>query len=349
MSAGCLTLPAVRRVLVATSPLDAEGCGVVERRLLTRCGRPDLRALGDMSPDRDGRLPTDVVTAISARASTGWVTRTARTLTHRVDPEAAARRETRARKNRSVRLEPGDDGMAWLMLHLPQAAAEAGYEHVDALARAVPDSPDDARDLDAKRADMAVALLTGATDEAGPVGTDGQAAGPVQVNIHVLLDQSSPADATEGTIVGHAGRLGPVTAEAVRDLFELAAATGGSVVTARATDIPCPGPEVHAAEGPGPYQPSEPLKRLLRARHRTCTFPGCGRNSRHCDLDHRLRWPEGPTCFCNLHPLCEHHHQLKHAAPGWRFTHHGDGRVTWTTPTGRRIRVEPEAPDDPSP
>ena len=90
LSAGCVTLPAVRRVLVATSPLDAEGCGIVERRLLTRCGRPDLRALGDMSPSEMAALPTDVVTAISARASTGWVTRTARTLTHRVDPAAAA-------------------------------------------------------------------------------------------------------------------------------------------------------------------------------------------------------------------------------------------------------------------
>ncbi len=169
------------------------------------------------------------------------------------------------------------------------------------------------------------------------------------MNIHVLLDQSSPAETTDGTIVGHAGRLGPVTAEGVRDLFDLAAVTGGTVVTARATDIPCPGPEVHTLQGPGPYEPSEPLKRLVRARHRTCTFPGCGRNSRHCDLDHRRRWPEGPTCFCNLHPLCEHHHQLKHTAPGWRFTHHGDGRITWTTPTGRRIRVEPETPDDPSP
>jgi hypothetical protein len=44
-----------------------------------------------------------------------------------------------------------------------------------------------------------------------------------------------------------------------------------------------------------------------------------------------------------------HHHHLKHRAPGWRLVNHGDGRLTWFTPTGRRIEVGPEGGDHAAP
>ncbi len=51
-----------------------------------------------------------------------------------------------------------------------------------------------------------------------------------------------------------------------------------------------------------------------------------------CDLDHDRAHPHGPTCPCNLGPLCRHHHRLKQSL--LHKTRRDDG-VHWTSPTGR--------------
>ena len=88
-------------------------------------------------------------------------------------PEARAERVALARARRRVTLDDGADGMSWLSASLTQAAAWASFEHVDALARALPEHPDDDRSLDAKRADVLVDLLLGA-------GADGAGMHPEQ-------------------------------------------------------------------------------------------------------------------------------------------------------------------------
>ncbi|MFZ5852218.1 MAG: HNH endonuclease signature motif containing protein, partial [Actinomycetota bacterium] len=81
------------------------------------------------------------------------------------------------------------------------------------------------------------------------------------------------------------------------------------------------------------YRPSAALARLVRARYRCCTYPGCARPADRCDLDHGRAWPLGPTCACNLHPLCRRHHRLKHS--GHLHLHLGpDGTLTWTLRSG---------------
>lgn len=52
-----------------------------------------------------------------------------------------------------------------------------------------------------------------------------------------------------------------------------------------------------------------------------------------CDLDHDVPWPHGPTCACNLGPLCRRHHRIKQL--GWLKNRNDDGSVRWTSPTGR--------------
>jgi Domain of unknown function (DUF222) len=93
------------------------------------------------------------------------------------------------------------------------------------------------------------------------------------------------------------------------------------------------------------YRPGRPLSRHLTVRDQTCLFPGCHRAADACDDDHRRRWPDGPTCECNLAKLCGHHHRLKHEA---NFTvalcRHPDqppGTLDWTTPTGRVFHRAP--------
>ncbi len=76
-----------------------------------------------------------------------------------VDPRGAAERHREARAQRRVRLTGRDDGMAslWALLSAPDAVAS--YELLSRLARSL--GADDPRDIDARRADLLVDLLTG--------------------------------------------------------------------------------------------------------------------------------------------------------------------------------------------
>lgn len=85
-------------------------------------------------------------------------------------------------------------------------------------------------------------------------------------------------------------------------------------------------------DDPGPYRVPTPLRRLLEVRAPRCEWPGCGARASRCDLDHDVAWPCGPTCACNLGPLCRRHHRVKQL--GWSKQRARDG-VRWTSPTGR--------------
>ena len=82
------------------------------------------------------------------------------------------------------------------------------------------------------------------------------------------------------------------------------------------------------------YVPSRNLKHLLRARAQTCTAPACNAQAQHCDIDHTVPYPDGPTCECNTNPKCRRHHRVKQA-PGWKATQPNPDTSTWTTPSGR--------------
>ena len=55
------------------------------------------------------------------------------------------------------------------------------------------------------------------------------------------------------------------------------------------------------------------LRRAVIARDRHCTWPGCTRSPRWCDVHHRVSWAdEGETEIDNLCLLCRYHHTLTH-------------------------------------
>jgi hypothetical protein len=94
----------------------------------------------------------------------------------------------------------------------------------------------------------------------------------------------------------------------------------------------------HAEAG---YVPSRRLRHLVFARSTGCTAPGCGRPAGRCDLDHSTAWEAGgPTCECNLAPLCRHHHRAKQA-DGWRLDQPEPGVLVWRTPAGRTYTTTP--------
>ncbi len=89
------------------------------------------------------------------------------------------------------------------------------------------------------------------------------------------------------------------------------------------------------------YRPGTALARLVRDRDGTCRFPGCNTPATHCDLDHAIPYPQGPTTPDNLHALCRRHHGFKHHA-GWTIHLNPDNAtLTWTSPTGRTYTTHP--------
>ncbi len=78
------------------------------------------------------------------------------------------------------------------------------------------------------------------------------------------------------------------------------------------------------------------LRRLLWARDRGCTFPGCGRRDRYVDAHHVQHWIDGgKTDADNTVLLCSWHHRLLHEG---RFSmRRRDGHLEFRRADGRVI------------
>jgi hypothetical protein len=78
----------------------------------------------------------------------------------------------------------------------------------------------------------------------------------------------------------------------------------------------------------------------VELRDHTCRFPHCGRKASRCDLDHaRPHGRGGPTCPCNLVPLCRRHHRAK-THSRWRYEVTKPGTYQWTSPNGFTWQVD---------
>ncbi len=92
------------------------------------------------------------------------------------------------------------------------------------------------------------------------------------------------------------------------------------------------------------YELPDRLKELIDQRDGHCVFPWCTKPARGCDHDHAVPYDDsdparGPTCSCNVAPLCRGHHRLKTHTP-WRYRIVEPGVYAWTTPHGYRLVVD---------
>src|SRR3954470_24591238 len=128
---------------------------------------------------------------------------------------------------------------------------------------------------------------------------------------------------------------------------------------------PPPPPRPRRGDGLGPppptgaYEPTDPQRRFVTTRDRTCRFPNCGQRAGWADHDHVVPHACGGQTDCtNLCCLCRTHHRLKTHALGWIFDMEPDGTLHVTTPSGvtrtsrpwamrRRRPPEPPEPDPP--
>jgi hypothetical protein len=81
------------------------------------------------------------------------------------------------------------------------------------------------------------------------------------------------------------------------------------------------------------HDPSAEQRRFVQVRDVTCTGVGCSRAAGRCEVDHEIRYVEGPTAVWNLSAKSPRCHHVKHA--GWQVTRNEDGSCSWTSPLGR--------------
>ncbi len=212
----------------------------------------------------------------------------------------------------------------------------------------------------------------GPADWSGEPGAPGSGLAALTGTVHLTLPAATWAGLAD--LPGEAAGLGPLDAWTSRDLAARLAASsltrwsvtltrpdGTAAAHARARAGPGPPGDLashqawltrlrftwlepatcsHASQATS-YQPPSPLRHLIRARNKTCGYPGCRRPATGCDLDHTIPYEQGGrTCPCNLAPLCRRHHRTKQA-PGWTLTQPEPGTLTWTAPHGRSYTVTP--------
>lgn len=232
----------------------------------------------------------------------------------------AASLHVSAASERRVVFEPDLDGMAWISAYLPASEATAVMTRLDAEALRRFAEADETRTLQQLRADILAAWLTGA-DSDSPVG--------VRVGVLIpmltLLGLSEQPASLEG--------YGPIDAGTARKL------AGSADSIYRILTDPVSG-AILDIDTAAKYIP-QGLRRMKQLIDQTCTFPGCGKRARNCDLDHTIdRQFGGHTTLMNLSHLCRNHHRDKHQTK-WMVTQNDTGVIEWTSPTGFVAAADP--------
>ena len=216
-------------------------------------------------------------------------------------------------------------------LHLDQALV-AGAEQLKLAGSA--------ESLDARRAtalgEMSRTQLALSFEQAGPSASSGTATTttspvrPVTLYLHLAADAltgANPVGRCENTRT-------PISTEAIRAWC----GHPDAVVTVK------PIIDLAGHVRVDQYELPDRLKELIDQRDGHCVFPCCTMSARGCDHDHAVPYDDsdparGPTCSCNVAPLCRGHHRLKTHTP-WRYQITEPGVYAWTTPHGYRLVVD---------
>ncbi|WP_099037591.1 HNH endonuclease signature motif containing protein [Mycobacterium neglectum] len=281
----------------------------------------------------------------------------------RYDPAAVRRSEDRVRGCHVDIREP-DEGTADIEARLLATDAEALDQRLEAMAAAVCEG--DPRTLDQRRAAALGAFGHGADRlVCACENPDCDAAGvqPSTVVVHVVAHEESLADDTAAQWDGkeepdpNATQWTEMTLrEALTDrrppptgpaATPPAALMGGGMLPAPLLAAKIAGvakivPIRHPGDKPPEprYIPSAVLATFIRCRDMTCRFPGCDEPAQHCDIDHTIAYPAGPTQASNLKCLCRKHHLLK-TFGDWHDRQWPDGTVIWTSPHGQTYTTHP--------
>ncbi len=261
-----------------------------------------------------------------------------------VDPVGAERRRTEAGATREVFVGASRDGVRDVQARLDAGSATRLDARVDQVAGWL----GELGDTDPKRVRRATALGVLAdpdevlrlwerlcehrrrTADTDIADTDADAVRerPVPATVLHLHLRRDDTGAQRWEQAAREGRC-PLTAAEARDLL------GASHVTLR------PVLDLAAVPRSESYQPSDALREATRLACPHDVFPFADTPSERCDDDHDVPWPLGFTELANLGPKSRHHHRVK-THGRWRVDVIAPGVRGWTTPTGRRILVDPD-------
>ncbi|WP_414938564.1 DUF222 domain-containing protein [Amycolatopsis sp. cmx-11-51] len=237
------------------------------------------------------------------------------------DRDGYRERAAKKRAARQVSLIHDDETMSTLSGHLPAEVASSIYASLCRTAQALRNK-DKSRTLDQHRADIfAERLLT----------EDGR--GKPRAHIHVYVDFLTLTGARDdpATLAGY----GPIPDWLVREIASDPNSTWSRLITDPATGQLL---EVGADK----YRSPASLARLIKARDRECTHPGCHRPAELSEIDHITGWARnGTTDHHNCRGACKTHNLLKEE-PGWHTEPTGNGGMTITTPSGHTYDTAPE-------
>jgi len=258
-------------------------------------------------------------------------------------------RHEHAMQARRIFVENVDDGMAWLHTLAPAVEVHAVHGRLTANAKVLAAHRDETRTLDQLRADVLCdILIDGVTDLLPPEARGIRPTAVVTVPALALLDAEGEGD---GPQIASVEGVGPIPMARARELC------GGAAGWMRVLTHPETG--MVLSVGRKRYRPPPELRSLVQWRAETCMGPGCNTPASRCEIDHNVAWEHGgETSLNNLTPLCKGHHTLKHHGRWCVEQIAGSGgAVMWTSPAGRRYRVEPERrvvaftaiPEEPAP
>lgn len=278
----------------------------------------------------DDATAAAVDAAVAPRASEQTVAQlrqAARRALLAAEPRDAQERHAHAVAERRLDVLQGEDGTAELVTGpMSAAAAEEVRTACDLLARRWRAAGlGDGRTLPQLRNDALVELARRFLHDESAGTAHGRA---VLANVHVTADTLAGRSEEPGWLDGY----GPIPPQMARDLardarrWRAVVTDGDGVVLEVST----------------PYVPTQLMRDRVVTRYERCTWVGCCAPAWRCDLDHNRRHPDGPTCDCNLAPLCRRHHRMRHETP-WHVVHRLDHVIVWISPTNRIYLSRPRS------
>jgi hypothetical protein len=296
-------------------------------RITQRHAEEGVAALDRLEPHLLGDALPRVIELAEALPF-GSFRRKLRDLVESLRAESLAERQAVALEQRRVVVEQTDNGMAWFSAFVPAVEAHAVFGRLTAIGKALIAHGDDERTLDQARADAFADLLIDGASDALPPETRGiRAVVAVTVPVLALLGAEEGIATVEG--------IGPIPIDRARELC--GAADGWMRVLTH------PETGMVLSVGRDQYRTPAALRRLVQWRSETCMAPGCNIPAWRCEIDHSTDWAlGGETTLSNLGPLCTGHHTVRHHGR-WRIRQlpGSGGSIEWTSPAGRRYRVDP--------
>lgn len=354
----------VKQDLSATRRLQAQFPAVWE---LVCDGRLDLYRAG-MVAEAGRKLGDPALVAQFAEEITRWLHRrlerqdraapvlsvTSRQLGNRISylvkklrPRPADDDFAKRFADRSAEVTSTGDGMAELRLTSDVASLRAVDQRLRLIAKAMRKAGDE-RTLAQLRTDLAVDLLLGRLTVGASTGefadaAEGRTPGGMDplstIDVHALGAFARPVinvTVPIQTLMGLSDEPGIMAGGEVLPggLVRSLSANKESTWYRMLTDPARQCVELSTTS----YKPTGPIVRQLVADFGTCLVTGCVVPAEECDIDHRVRAPEGATSTENLGPACRGHHTSKHA-PGFGLLADPDGSLVFKTAGGFRHPV----------